>query len=58
MRRCLQLVAQDFKAAWNERDRFADYQGDPSTSFKMNSLDYAARQIGYLCDIEEIIVVR
>ncbi len=56
-RRCLRMAGNDCVDAWNDRDEFTEYR-EPSTTFTMNALEYAARQLCYLTGLEELIVVR
>lgn len=56
-RRTLAALGQDFVACWPERDRFAQYH-EPSTTFTMNALEYAARRLCHLTNLEDLIVVR
>jgi hypothetical protein len=56
-RLCLRRIASGCAAAWKDREEFSDYQ-KPSTSFTMNALEYVARRLCYLTNLEELIVVR
>jgi hypothetical protein len=54
---CSKLIADDCRAEWENRDEFGEYL-QPSTSFKMNLLEYTARKLCYLTNLEEIVTVR
>jgi hypothetical protein len=56
-RRCLKTISQKCVDSWSNKDSFGKYQR-PSTSFEMNALEYTARQLCYLTNMEELIVVR
>lgn len=56
-RRCARLLAADCRANWPWLGGFGTYLV-PGTSLELNSLDYAARHLCYLTDIEEVIAVR
>lgn len=56
-RRCLRGLAEDLRKNWGWPESFGDYQ-QPGTTLKVNALEYAARLLCHLCDIEEIICVR
>lgn len=56
-RRCLRGVADDCASNWGQREAFATYE-EPSTTFEMNALEYAARQLCFLTNIEELVAVR
>jgi hypothetical protein len=54
---CLRHLASGCTAAWPQRDEFDVYR-EPSTTFRMNALEYVARRLCYLTNLEELIVVR
>jgi hypothetical protein len=56
-RSCLQDVAAGCTAAWWRREELGRYQ-EPGTTFTMNALEYVARRLCYLTNLEELIVVR
>lgn len=56
-RSCLRHVASGCIAAWPKREEFGVYR-EPSTTFTMNALEYVARRLCYLTNLEELIVVR
>jgi hypothetical protein len=54
---CLELVARDCRRHWGDRSGFGRYDV-PSYSVSLNALEYTARRLCYLTDLEELIVVR
>lgn len=54
---CLQALAKDTVTFWPDREQFGQYT-QPSTSFTMNALEYVGRELCYLTNMEELIVVR
>lgn len=56
-RRTLEGLGKELVACWPERDRFSTYH-EPSTTFTMNALEYAARRLCHLTNLEELVVVR
>ena len=54
---CLRLVGRDCVSEWPRRESFGEYH-EPSTTFTMNALEYAARKLCYLTNLEDIVVVR
>lgn len=56
-RSCLRQIASGCAASWKDRDQFGEYQ-KPSTSLTLNALEYVARRLCYLTQIEELVVVR
>ena len=56
-RSCLRHLASGCTAAWPKREEFGVYR-EPSTTFTMNALEYVARRLCYLTNLEELIVVR
>jgi hypothetical protein len=55
--RTLSALGRDFVACWPDRDRFGTYH-EPSTTFTMNALEYAARRLCHLTNLEDLVVVR
>ena len=53
----LRMVAEDVIHAWDERQAFSEYK-QPSTSFRMNALQYVGHYLAYLTDLEDVVVVR
>lgn len=56
-RSCLRHLASGCTTAWPKREEFGVYR-EPSTTFTMNALEYVARRLCYLTNLEELIVVR
>lgn len=56
-RSCLRHLASGCTAAWPRREEFDVYRR-PSSTFRMNALEYVARRLCYLTNLEELIVVR
>ncbi len=56
-RQCLLLIAEDCVSEWRNLEHFGKYH-QASTSFEMNALEYAARKLCCLTDLEEIVSVR
>jgi hypothetical protein len=55
--RCLSLMAARITREWPARGNYASYS-KPSSSFTMNALEYAARRLCHLTNLEELMVVR
>jgi hypothetical protein len=55
--RALRQMGRDFVAEWPRREEFGAYS-EPSTTLTMNALEYAARRLCYLTNLEELVVVR